>query len=108
MQALVLAHQLAERYVTAESLNGGGRAHLAAGNYSPAADDFRTAIEISRQIGDRFQEAGGLTGLGDALLHADGMEAARACWFSALTIFEDIGKLAAADAVQTRLRMRAA
>ena len=104
-KALVLAHQLAERFLTAESLNGSGRAHLEAGSYSPAADDFRTAIELSRQIGDRSKEAAALTGLGDALLPADDEEAARASWFSALLIFEDIGKPDAADAVRTRLRM---
>jgi tetratricopeptide (TPR) repeat protein/DNA-binding SARP family transcriptional activator len=107
-KALVIAHQLAERYLTAESLNGSGKTHLAAGSNSPAAEDFRTAIEISRQIGDRSQEAEGLTGLGDALLHADGTEAAHACWFSALTIFEDIGKPAAADTVRARLRRHVA
>jgi hypothetical protein len=77
-----------------------------AGSYSPAADDFRTAIEVSREIGDRSQEAEALAGLGDVLLHTDSEEAARACWFSALTIFEDIGKPTATDTVQTRLRTR--
>lgn len=107
-KALVLAHQLAEPYLTAESLNGSGRVHLSAGSYSPAAEDFRAAIEISRRIGDRSQEAEGLTGLGDALLYAEAGEAARACWFSALTIFEDIGKATAANAVRTRLKTRVA
>jgi tetratricopeptide (TPR) repeat protein/DNA-binding SARP family transcriptional activator len=107
-QALVLAHQLAERFLKVEALNGSGNARLAAGSYSSAADDFRTAIEVSKQIGDRSQEAEALAGLGDALLYTVGKDAARACWFSALTIFEDIGKPTAADAVQTRLRMGAA
>jgi tetratricopeptide (TPR) repeat protein len=110
-QALVLAHQLAERYLTAEALNGSGNARLAAGSYPQAAEDFRTAIEVCKRIGDRSQEAQALTGLGDALLHAGTAgerDAARACWSSALTIYRDIGKLAEAAAVATRLRTHAA
>jgi tetratricopeptide (TPR) repeat protein/DNA-binding SARP family transcriptional activator len=104
-KALVLAHQLAERYLVAESLKGSGGAHLAAASYSSAADDFLTVIEVSREIGDRSQEAEALAGLGDAQLYLKGRDAARAYWFNALTIFEDIGKPTATDAIRTRLRM---
>lgn len=105
-RALVIAHQLAERFLTAESLNGSGRARLAAGRHVLAADDFRAAIEVSSQIGDRANEATALDGLGEALLHVGSKEEARACWHRALTLFEDIGKPAAAAAVRARLLKR--
>ena len=65
-QGPVLAHQIAERFLQAESLSGSGSVHLAAAQPLVAAEDYRTAIELSQQIGNRSQEAQALTGLGDA------------------------------------------
>ena len=74
------------------------------GQHPLAVVDYRTALELSREIGDRGQEAEALTGLGDALRHLEGEEAARTCWVDALTICEVTGKLALADDVRERLK----
>jgi tetratricopeptide (TPR) repeat protein len=103
-KALVLAHEITDRFLEARAYHGSGDAHLAVRNYGAAAEDYQTAIELSRQIHDRYQEAQALRGLGHALSHIEGAAAARAHWRRALVILEEIQKQPEADEVRALLR----
>ena len=61
------------------------------GNYASALDDYRSALELSRRIGDVYQEALAHDGLGRVLLRAEGAAAAGKHWRRALELFERIG-----------------
>ena len=80
-----------------------GDVHLQTGNYSSALNDYRSALELSRRIGDVYQEALAHDGLGSVLRHTEGAAAAREHWRRALDLFEQIG-VPEADAVRSRLR----
>ena len=77
--------------------------HLRSGHYSSALEDFRGALELSRQIGDPYQEGLALDGMGSAQLYTEGDAAARDHWQQALAIFEGIG-VPEADTVRSRLQ----
>jgi tetratricopeptide (TPR) repeat protein len=71
-------------------------------DHQRAADCYRQATEIYREIGDRYHEAGSYLGLGDAQREAVGPAAARASWQQALDILESIPH---EDASQARDRL---
>jgi hypothetical protein len=53
---------------------------------------YRQALEIRRELGDRFHQAVTLAHLGDTLhaAAADDRPAARSCWPQALAIIDDL------------------
>ena len=79
-----------------------GFVHHQLGEHEPAADCYRQALELWREIGDRYGESETQTHLGDLHRAAGAPEEARACWLAALTILEDLGH---PDADQVRQRV---
>ncbi|HZM76295.1 MAG TPA: tetratricopeptide repeat protein [Candidatus Limnocylindrales bacterium] len=51
---------------------------------------FQQAIELYRELSDRFHEADTLTHLGDAHHSAKDLDAARLAWQQALTILDEL------------------
>jgi tetratricopeptide (TPR) repeat protein/DNA-binding SARP family transcriptional activator len=91
-KALALGIDLAERHAQATSHLGIGVVHLAMGQYLSAADDHRAALKLSQDIADPVHEAHALCGLGRAVLHTEGVTAAREYWREALALFEAAGR----------------
>jgi tetratricopeptide (TPR) repeat protein len=60
-----------------------------------AADHYRQALSIARELGDRRAEAATLTNLGTALADQGEAERAGESWRAALVIYEQLGAPAA-------------
>jgi tetratricopeptide (TPR) repeat protein len=67
-----------------------GRIHQALGNLVDAIDCHQRAVDITRQIGDRYLEAEALLGLGDTHQAAGDPDDAAEAWHEALVIFEEL------------------
>jgi hypothetical protein len=72
------------------------------GYYLTAADDYRAALKLSKDVADPINEAHALYGLGSAVLHTEGTLAAREYWRAVLALFEATGR-PEADDVRFRL-----
>ena len=101
-QALVIRRGLRDRWGEASSLRNLGRIHGDVGRFEEALDCSQHSLEIERASGHRWGEALSLEVLGHALLHVDGMEAARPYWEEALQIFTELG---APQAEEVRARL---
>jgi tetratricopeptide (TPR) repeat protein len=60
------------------------------GQYREATECFQQAIDLFRNLGDRYHEAETLSNLGDAYRTADDPVGARDAWQRALAIFDDL------------------
>jgi tetratricopeptide (TPR) repeat protein len=74
------------------------------GGYDEALDHYDTALRMARQIGDPYQEAKVLEGIGEAILGARRPENARIVFRQALDIFERLG---VPEAESARIRIEA-
>ena len=76
------------------------RCHL--GHHHEAVTSYRRAIELLRDVGDRYNEADTLTNLGDTHASAGETGAARDAWLRALSILDNLDH-PDADEVRARL-----
>lgn len=81
-----------------------GYVHHQLGNYPPAIAAFQQSLSLLRRLGDRYHEAFVLTHLGDTMLAANDLAAARDAWQLALAICDETGD---PDADEVRARLRA-
>jgi Flp pilus assembly protein TadD len=61
------------------------------GRNDHAAAEYRRALELFQQLGDRFEQATTLGNLGDALAAGGDPAGARDAWARAAGIFESLG-----------------
>jgi tetratricopeptide (TPR) repeat protein len=83
-------------------LDSVGYAHHHLGHYDEAITCYEEAIELWRDLGDRYNEADTLTHLGDTHHAANRREDGLRAWQRALTILEELGH---ADAEQVRSKL---
>jgi hypothetical protein len=76
-------------------------------HHAEAVTSYHTALELWRAVGDRYNEAGTLTRLGDTYADSGDAEAAHGAWTRALDIFVELGH-ADADRVRAKLEPNAA
>ena len=80
--------------------------HRKAGRYSEAVDVYDTALRLSRQTGEPYEEGKILEGMAEAVLNTHRFEAARIALRQALDIYERLG-VPEAEAVRIRLETMA-
>ena len=74
------------------------------GRYDEALEYYDTALSMAKQIGDPYQEAKVLEGIGEATLSARRPDHARIVFRQALDIFERLG---VPEAESARIRIEA-
>lgn len=79
-----------------------GYAHHQLGQLDDAIRWYDRALALWRDVGDRYEMAIALVGLGDSRRAAHDNDAARAAWLEAQSIFDDLGR---PEAEQLRLRL---
>jgi tetratricopeptide (TPR) repeat protein len=79
-----------------------GYIHRGLGNFTDAIDCHEKAVEMTRQIGDRYMEAEALLGTGDTYHAAGNPDDARKAWRASLILFEELNHRQA-DSVRTKL-----
>jgi tetratricopeptide (TPR) repeat protein len=104
-QALALADEIDARGIAIELHNRRGMAHLALGAIDQARTDHEIALEIARTIGDRYEEAKALEGIGHALFAEGHADLAAEWWRRAVTVYRQLN-LPEADRVEKLLRDR--
>jgi len=67
-----------------------GYAHHHLGGHGESAACYRRALDLVREVGDRFGQAGTLGNIGDAQYAAGHLHEARVAWEEALAILEDL------------------
>ena len=72
------------------------------GRYGAAFENYNTALRLSREIGDPYEEAKALEGIAEATLSTQKPSAARIIFRQALDIFERLG---VPEAESARIRM---
>jgi tetratricopeptide (TPR) repeat protein len=90
-QALALSQALGHRTGEASTWDSLGYAHRGLADYEQSAACYQHAIELYREIGDRYNEADTLTSLGDTWHAAGRPGAARETWTRALGILDQLG-----------------
>jgi tetratricopeptide (TPR) repeat protein len=83
--------------------NNLGQAYLDAGHAGEALKEFRAALRLKTELGERFGEAIACTGMGDALNRLGDVKAAEACWNIALVPCLETGNLTTLTVVAQRL-----
>ncbi|MEJ2853711.1 MULTISPECIES: AfsR/SARP family transcriptional regulator [unclassified Saccharothrix] len=88
----------------ARVLDSLGRAHHLAGHHVEAVEHYHQALALQQTLalGDRFDEACTLNGLGDTHAALGDHGAARDCWTRAVTLFDELGHTEA-EMVRTKL-----
>ncbi len=89
-QAQALFHEMGDT-TECEVLVGLGRAYLGLRRHQEAAASFEQALIMSREIGDRVQDAGALNGLGEVLFLTGEADKARAHHAAALRLASEAG-----------------
>jgi len=89
-------------YREALALDSLGFIHRRLGDPAAAIRRYLRACTLFRELGDRYQEADTMVGLGDAQADAGNPDAARATWRRALTILVPLNP-PEADRVRSRL-----
>jgi tetratricopeptide (TPR) repeat protein len=85
-QSLAILEDLGDRVGLAATWDTLGRAHLELADHSQAADCYREAVLLYRELGDRYNEADALVHLGDTRCAADDPADAWGNWQQALDI----------------------
>jgi tetratricopeptide (TPR) repeat protein len=80
--------------------------HRKSGRYSEAIDVYETALQLSRQTGEPYEEGKVLEGMAEAVLNTHRFEAARITLRQALDIYERL-EVPEAEAVRVRLESMA-
>jgi tetratricopeptide (TPR) repeat protein len=104
-QALDLHRELRNRHGEANTWDSLGHAHHQLRDYQRAGECYRRAVELFRQIGDRYEEAQTLVRTGDVFEDAGAADAARAAWQAALGILEELDHI---DAARIRAKLHSA
>lgn len=104
LAAAVLAEEIGERYEQLVALRGIADARRGTQGNADALRRYQNVLRIAREIGDPYQEAKILDGMGHAVLRLQGREAARIYWRQALDIFQ---RLEVPEAETVRLRLEA-
>jgi hypothetical protein len=102
--ALELAEQLGSRMAVGNACHSLGFIHHQTGDLGQAADSYRRAIDIFRQVSDRHSEATTLVDLGQVSLAGNDLVATRRSWQHALAILDDLDH---PDADQLRAQLAA-
>jgi tetratricopeptide (TPR) repeat protein len=79
--SLRLWRRIGHRHGEARARQALAAAHIRLGEHAAAIDDYRAAVSLNQEAGDRRYQAAALTGLGDALYraghHREGRDARR-------------------------------
>jgi tetratricopeptide (TPR) repeat protein len=86
----------------AHTLDSLGYIHQQLGELHRAAEYYRDALILFREVGDRYGEADALINLGDAARDTGDGSAAREAWLNAAAILDDMDH-PRADQVRERL-----
>ncbi|GAA0938005.1 AfsR/SARP family transcriptional regulator [Actinocorallia libanotica] len=100
------AHETAESVNDSQeimqALVGTADAECGLGDHARALETYRAALRLARELDDPLQEGRIHDGIGTAVLHVDGPEAARIHWRQAFDLFQEIG---APEAQALRIRL---
>jgi DNA-binding SARP family transcriptional activator/Tfp pilus assembly protein PilF len=101
-QALELQRELGDRFGQAETLDSLGYANQRLGRHGAAISCYQTAVTLFAEFDDRYNEADTIVSLGDAHYAAGDLVSARAAWYRAIDILDQL-RHPDADKVRTKL-----
>jgi len=104
-QALELSQELGYQNAEGYAWHDLGFINQQIGQPGQAISCYERALDIYRQLTDRYYESKALTGLGNARLAAGDLAGARQAWQDALAILDELGH---SDADQLRVRIAGA
>ena len=90
-EAIGLAQQLGARTSLRNALQSHGKAALALGHRAVAKESFIAALDHSRDLGQRFEQAEALVGLADVAVSGGSAEHAAVLYGAAASVFDGIG-----------------
>jgi DNA-binding SARP family transcriptional activator/tetratricopeptide (TPR) repeat protein len=101
-QALQIQQQIGDLHGEADTLDSLGYIHLRLGQQQQATACYEHAVRLRRKVGHRLGLALTLRNLGDCYHATSNLDASRAAWSSALSIFDELNH---ADAHPLRVKL---